>query len=73
MVKKSPANIDYRALQQELATLLAELESDQLDIDASIAKYERGMAIVGQLQTYLKTAQNTVSKVTAKALDQLAG
>ena len=68
MVKTAVAKIDYRALQAELTELLAELESDQLDIEASIAKYHRGMSIVSQLQDYLKTAQNTVAKVTAQAL-----
>lgn len=68
MTKTATQKIDYRGLQTELAVLLTELESDQLDIDASIAKYQRGMVIVGQLQSYLKTAQNTVAKVTAGSL-----
>lgn len=68
MAKATTQKIDYRGLQTELAVLLTELESDQLDIDASIAKYQRGMVIVGQLQDYLKTAQNTVAKVTASSL-----
>ncbi|MEO8784996.1 MAG: exodeoxyribonuclease VII small subunit [Candidatus Saccharimonadales bacterium] len=59
------AKIDYHALNQELQTILTALESDDLDIEASIVQYKRGMEIVSQLQAYLKSAQTTVDKVKA--------
>lgn len=53
---------NYRALNEELNEILSELQSGELDIDEAVKKYERGIKIVGELETYLKTAKNKVSK-----------
>lgn len=58
-------DIDYRALNEELEGLLAELEAGDSDVDQAIKQYQRGMEIVAQLETYLKTAENKVKKVKA--------
>jgi exodeoxyribonuclease VII small subunit len=58
--------VDYQKLNQELETLLMELDSEQGDIDESIKKYQRGMEIVKLLEDYLKTAENKVKKVKAE-------
>ena len=57
--------LSYQKLSTELDTILGELQGGELDIDEAVKKYERGMAIVKELQTYLKTAENTVKKVKA--------
>lgn len=57
--------IDYRKLNDELETLLEELQSADLDIDAAVKHYERGMAIIKDLEAYLKTAENKVTKIKA--------
>lgn len=56
---------DYQSLQTELDTLLANLQSGELDIDEAVAAYERGMAIVKELETYLKTAENRITELQA--------
>lgn len=63
MVTKS---INYKKLNVELEDILNKLQSGELDIDEAIKHYERGQMIVKQLQTYLKTAENKITKVTAK-------
>lgn len=60
-------SIDYRALSAELDDIVAELQQADLDIDAAVKQYQRGMEIVKQLETYLKTAENTVKKVKHSA------
>jgi exodeoxyribonuclease VII small subunit len=56
---------DYRKLSQELDTVLEDLQTGDLDIDDAAKKYERGMELVKQLETYLKTAENKVTKIKA--------
>ena len=55
--------INYRELSAELDTILAQLQTDDFDIDEALKLYERGIEISKQLETYLKSAQNTVSKI----------
>ena len=62
----SAKKFDYQALSQELDTILEELQTADLDIDEAVKKYERGMTIVKDLETYLKTAENKVTKLKAR-------
>jgi exodeoxyribonuclease VII small subunit len=57
---------DYRALSAELDELLTKLQSGELTIDEAVPAYERGLKLVKELETYLKTAENTVKKLTPK-------
>lgn len=63
MAKTPP--IDYQKLQTELEAILAELETGELDVDKAVKQYQRGQEIVKLLETYLKTAENTIKKVKA--------
>lgn len=58
-----PKEINYRQLNQQLEEILDKLQSGDLDIDEAIKQYEQGMAIVKQIQDYLKQAENKVTKV----------
>lgn len=58
---------DYRVLSAELETLLAKLQSGDLTIDEAVPAYERGLKLVKELEAYLKTAENTVKKLTLKS------
>jgi len=60
--KRASAN-EYRALSAELDELLLKLQSGELEIDEAIKCYERGSQIIEQLQAYLKTAENKITKV----------
>lgn len=61
MANKS--DIDYRKLNQELETILRQLETNDLDVDEAVVQYQRGVEIVALLEDYLKTAENKVVKI----------
>ena len=60
---------DYRMLSAELDELLAKLQSGELNIDEALPAYERGLELVKELETYLKDAEQKVTKLTAKRKD----
>ncbi len=53
-------------LQKELDELLLWFESDQLDIDLALKKFERGQQLIQELQARLQAAENTIQIVTKK-------
>ena len=59
----SKKDISYRELNDELDQILSELQAGDLDIDEAVKQYERGMQILEELETYLKTAENKVKKI----------
>lgn len=63
MAKSAPT---YQEMNDELATVLAELQREDLDVDEALKYYERGLELVDQLQNYLKTAENKVRNLQTK-------
>jgi exodeoxyribonuclease VII small subunit len=65
---KAPKQIElsYQALSSELNETLNALQQDDVDIDAALTYYQRGLELVQQLKKYLETAENTVEKLDAK-------
>ena len=55
----------YTELRDELDTVLARLQSDDLDIDEAVKLYARGTELVGRLQAHLKSAENVITKLKA--------
>ena len=51
-------------LQTELDELILWFESDQVDLDEAVKKYQRGTELVAELQKRLKTAENVIKKIT---------
>lgn len=62
MAKKDTVT-NYRLLSDELDQILDSLQSADLDIDESLKRYERGMVIIKELEAYLQTAENKVTKI----------
>lgn len=58
-------DLDYAKLNRELETIVDQLQTADLDIDEAVKLYERGMKIIKDLEAYLKTAENKVSKIKA--------
>lgn len=58
-------DVNYQELSRELDTILTQLQTDDFDIDQALKLYERGIVISKQLETYLKDAENTVTKLKA--------
>lgn len=57
----------YQKLSLELETILVNLQSSDLDVDQIIAEYQKGIDIVEELEKYLKTAQNKITKINQKS------
>lgn len=55
--------VDYKVLNTELDKILVKLQSAELDVDQAVELYEKGMKIADELETYLKKAENKVSKI----------
>lgn len=56
----------YQQLSDELAGLIDWFESDQVDLDRAVTKYEQAMELLNQMENYLRTAENKVKKIAAK-------
>lgn len=63
-VKKSQKS--YAQLSQELAEILEWFESQDLDLDKAVAKYEQAIKLLSEMETYLKTVENKVKKISAR-------
>lgn len=61
--------VDYRALSAELDEILNRLQDGEVNIDEAVPAYERGMQLVKELESYLKTAENQVIELKAKLED----
>ncbi len=59
------ASKSYLQLSQELDEILLWFESDEVDLDQAVAKYQEAMQLIQQMEKYLKTAQNKIRKVSA--------
>lgn len=57
---------DYQALSSELESVMAELQREDLDVDAALKHYKRGLELVKQLEEYLETAENKVRTLKAQ-------
>lgn len=63
MVQSANSGESYKELSAELAVLLSDLEKGEMDVDEAVSAYRRGLAIVKQLETYLRNAENTVMEL----------
>ncbi|NLG10641.1 MAG: exodeoxyribonuclease VII small subunit [Coriobacteriaceae bacterium] len=51
----------FKQASEELETIVRELESNQLELEESLIRYERGVALLRMLQSRLQDAQQKVS------------
>lgn len=56
-------DINYHELQAELDTILQSFNDGEVDIESALKSYERATAIIGQLEEYLESAENTIRKI----------
>ena len=57
---------DYQAMSAELMEIIEWFESDQVNLDEAIVKYEQALALIAEIENYLKTAENKVKKISTK-------
>lgn len=53
----------YKELRAELDRVVAELQQDDIDVDRAMECYEQGQELIKQLEAYLKSAENKVTKI----------
>lgn len=56
----------YQQLKAQLDEVLMSLESEDLDVDEATKAYEKGLALLKQLEGYLAQAENRI-KVVSKS------
>lgn len=67
MAKSAKKTIkSYARLSDELAEILEWFESENLDLDKAVAKYEQALRLLTEMENYLKTAENKVKKISAR-------
>ena len=65
MTKKAAQ--DYQTLSQELETVLADLQRDDVQVDEAVKLYERGLALAADLETHLQEAENKIRQLKLQA------
>lgn len=50
----------YTELQSQLDSVLAQLQSTELDIDKALDLYKKGQKLIEQLENYLQNAKNEI-------------
>ncbi len=58
--EKAIAELSFREAMNELDSTVALLESNSLELEESLKAYERGVALLGDLQARLASAQQKV-------------
>lgn len=64
MAKENLRN--YQKMNTELAEIIEWFESDKVNLDEAVAKYEQALKLVSEIKTYLKSAQNKIKKISTK-------
>ncbi len=53
----------FKDIQAALDTVIVQLQSDDLDIDKALELYKQGQKLIKQLENYLQTAKNEITKL----------
>ena len=56
-----PEDLTFKQASDELEGILRQLESNQLELEASLISYERGVRLLRVLQTRLEDAQQKIT------------
>lgn len=62
--KKEPKN--YKQMSDELNKLIEWFESDELNLDEAVEKYEQAMELLQAMEEHLKNAENKIKKIAVK-------
>lgn len=59
-------NQDFGNKLKELEAITAWFESEEVDLNEALTKFERGMQLAGELKKELEDVENRVEKIKAK-------
>ena len=60
MTEQNEINLTFREAMNELNAIVEQLESNTLELEESLVKYERGIALLRYLRASLNNAQQKV-------------
>jgi exodeoxyribonuclease VII small subunit len=66
-------DLSFEAALKELETIVARLEQGEVDLEDSIALYERGQALKGHCEAKLKSAESRLEKIVQGASGPAVG
>lgn len=56
----------YQQMADQLDELIQWFESDQVNLDEAVAKYEQAMELLKRMEDFLKDAENKVKKIAVR-------
>ncbi len=57
---------NYQQLADELAAIMDWFESDKVNLDQAVIKYQQAMELLIEMEAYLKTAENKIRKIATR-------
>ncbi|MBT8409869.1 MAG: exodeoxyribonuclease VII small subunit [Alphaproteobacteria bacterium] len=73
MSEKAVAQMSFEEAMRELEQVVGQLESGNVELEKSIALYERGAALKAQCEAVLKAAEEKVAAITLDEAGQPKG
>ena len=70
MSKQPPKALKFEAAMQRLDAIVAAMESGEIGIEESIAKYEEAMALAAHCRKILDSAEQRIAKIQLDAAGQ---
>jgi exodeoxyribonuclease VII small subunit len=67
---KSKQTKTYQQMADELNALIEWFESDQVNLDEAVDKYEQAMSLLKNMEDFLKSAENKVTKIALQFGDE---
>jgi len=64
--EEQPAEMDFEASLSELESIVEALENDSLSLAEMISRYERGSHLLGQCDSFLKSAKLRLEKLAIR-------
>ena len=62
---------DYQTLHTELESILAQLQHPDVQVDAAVELYERGLVVLAKLEKHLTVAENKLTKLKLQASSEI--
>ena len=58
---------EFKDIKEDLDAVLSSLQSGEADVDSVLKLYKRGQALINEMESYIKSAENSIRKIKAKS------
>lgn len=62
--------VDYLSLNMQLEEVMSRLQRPDIQVDEAVKLYEQGLKLLGELERYLKQAENKITKLKLQAAEK---